>query len=157
MPKILDIITHPNPILRQNSKPIDINSFEEKKWQQLCKDMTLTMLKRDGVGLAAPQIGRNLRLIVINTADGPLCLINPVLKRKSLRREWGEEGCLSLPNIFGQVKRHKKVVCNYFDWQKKKKTIVAHGLLARIIQHEIDHLDGILFIDKAKNIKKIKQ
>ncbi len=155
MAKILNIVIHPNPILRQKSKPIDINSLKEKEWQELCKNMALTMVKKDGVGLAAPQIGRNIRLIVINTADGPLCLINPVLKKKSFRREWGEEGCLSIPNTFGKVKRYKKVVCDYFDQQGRKKTIVAHGLLARIIQHEIDHLDGILFIDKARNIKKL--
>ncbi len=121
MPKILNIIIHPNPILRQKSKPIDINSLQKKKWQELCKDMALTMVKKDGVGLAAPQIGRNIRLIVVNTSDGPLCLINPVLKKKSFRREWDEEGCLSLPNIFGQVKRHlvKDIKCLRLSFNRR--------------------------------------
>ena len=117
--------------------------------------MAATMIKKDGVGLAAPQIGRHIRLIVVNTQDGPICLINPVLKQKSWRREWGEEGCLSVPDVFGQVKRYKKVVCVFYNQKGEKKIITAQGLLARILQHEIDHLDGILFIDKARHIKKL--
>jgi peptide deformylase len=116
--------------------------------------MKKTMLEKDGVGLAAPQIGKNIRLIVINTQDGPIAVFNPRFLSKSFFKEWGEEGCLSVPDVFGEVKRHKKIVCEYTDETGIKATVSAQGLLARVLQHEIDHLDGILFIDKAKDIKK---
>ena len=93
-------------------------------------------------------------MVIINTQDGPLCLINPEINNRSWTKETGEEGCLSVPNVFGLVKRHKKLTCNYINEKKQNAKIEAKGLLARIIQHEIDHLDGILFIDKMK--KEIK-
>ena len=99
------------------------------------------------------QIGKNVRLAVINTKNGRIFLINPKITKKSLLKEWGEEGCLSVPGVFGQVKRHKKITCEYLDQKSVENAIKAEGLLARVIQHEIDHLDGILFIDKAKNLK----
>lgn len=117
--------------------------------------MAKTMIKSDGVGLAAPQIGKNIRLIVINTKSGKIAMINPKIKSKSLLKEWKEEGCLSVPDTFGLVKRNKKVACAYYDLAGNKQKITGEGLLARVIQHEIDHLDGILFIDKAKEIKQV--
>ena len=114
------------------------------------------MLEKDGVGLAAPQTGKNIRLCVVNTKEGPICLINPEITKKSWKKEWAEEGCLSIPSIFGQVRRHKNITCKYIDKDKKIIKLDADGLLARVIQHEIDHLDGVLFIDKAKDIKEIK-
>lgn len=118
--------------------------------------MIKTMKEKDGVGLAAPQIGENIRLIVISIKDGPVCLFNPKITKKSWAKEWNEEGCLSVPGTYGKVKRCKKINCIYFDKDKQKTKIQALGLLSFVIQHEIDHLDGILFIDKAKDIKKIK-
>jgi len=153
MSKLLPIIINPNPILRKKS--VEIKQIESKQFQQLCLDMAKTMQEKDGVGLAAPQIGRNIRLIVINTKDGAVCMINPVITKKSLTKEWGEEGCLSVPDIFGQVKRHKKITCKYLDKNGKEKKIKAQGLMARVIQHEVDHLNGALFIDKARDIKEI--
>lgn len=123
---------------------------------ELCADMARTMTEKDGVGFAAPQIGKNIRLIVVNTKNGPVCMINPELKKKSWRKEWGEEGCLSVPNKFGQVQRHKKVECIFMDTEGKKHEMSCEGLMARVMQHEIDHLNGILFIDKAKKIRELK-
>ena len=151
--KILPIIINPNPILRKKS--VEIKEIQAKQFQQLCLDMGKTMQKKDGVGLAAPQIGKNIRLVVINTKDGHVCMINPKITKKSWIKEWSEEGCLSVPGIFGKVKRHKKINCKYIDKNSKEVKIIAHGLMARVIQHEVDHLDGVLFIDKAKGIKKI--
>jgi peptide deformylase len=149
---ILEIIIEPNPILRKKSA--EIKNINDKQFQQLCLDMAETMKKKDGVGLAAPQIGQNIRLIIINTKEGAVCMINPKIIKKSLTKEWGEEGCISVPNVFGQVKRCKKIICKYLNKDGKEVKINAKGLMARVIQHEIDHLDGILFIDKARDIKK---
>ena len=153
IPKLLPIITNPNPILRKKS--VEIKQIQTKQFQQLCLDMAKTMKEKDGVGLAAPQIGQNIRLIVINAKDGAICMINPKITKKSLIKEWGEEGCLSIPNVFGQVKRHKKITCKYLDKNGKENKIQAQGLMARVIQHEIDHLDGVLFIDKIKIVERI--
>jgi len=155
MPKLLPIITDPNPILRKKSEEIDKAKLGSKKLQELCLNMMKTMKEKDGLGLAAPQIGQNIRLIVINTKDGIICLLNPKITKRSWGKEKGEEGCLSLPNVFGEVKRHKKIDCLYFDTKNKKTKMQANGLLARVIQHEIDHLDGVLFIDKAKNAREV--
>lgn len=153
MSQILNVITNPNPILRKKSEEIKIEDLNNKDLQELMRDMVPTMLEKDGVGLAAPQIGKNIRLIVINTKDGPQHFINPKIIKKSILKEWGEEGCLSVPDVFGMVKRNKKIYCEYYNIKGEKKSIEASGLMARILQHETDHLDGILFIDKARDIR----
>ncbi len=155
MAKILKIVTHPDPILRKKSKEIDLERLKNKDFQKLCDDMILTMKEKDGVGLAAPQIGKNIRIIVVSTKEGPVCAINPTITKKSLLKEWDEEGCLSVPDTFGKVRRHKNVICCFVDREGNKRSIDAKGFMARIFQHEIDHLNGTLFIDKAKNIKEI--
>lgn len=149
---ILNIVINPDPRLRQPSTPMSDEAIKNPSLKQFIADMSETMLVKDGIGLAAPQIGHNTRLIVVNTKDGVLAMINPVITNRSLTKEWDEEGCLSIPNTFGQVKRHKKIRCQFITANGDKKRIEASGLLARVIQHEIDHLDGVLFIDKAKNI-----
>lgn len=116
--------------------------------------MAKTMVKTAGVGLAAPQIGKNIRLAVINSKDGAFCLINPKFTKKSWARELAQEGCLSLPGVFGKVKRHKKVSLTYYNQDGKKNKLTAAGLMARVIQHEVDHLDGILFTDRAVEIEQ---
>lgn len=156
MAKILKIITEPSPILRKQSTDFDFSKTKPTVIKQLMEDMIKTMHKKDGVGLAAPQIGKNVRIIVINTEDGEIFMINPVITKKSFAKEMGEEGCLSVPGIYGDVNRHKKISCNFTSVDNKKLQIEAKGLLARVIQHELDHLDGILFIDKAKNLKAEK-
>ncbi len=155
MANILDIITNPNPILRKRSGEVPDDKIRNADLTSFCADMAITMEKKDGVGLAAPQVGKNIRVITVATKDGTVCLINPVFTKKSLSKEWGQEGCLSVPRTFGDVKRHRQATCRFTDSEGNEKTIEAKGLMARILQHEIDHLDGILFIDKAKNIVKM--
>ena len=150
------IVTNPSPVLRKKSKKISKKDIGSKEMIGLYLDMEKLMLEKDGVGLAAPQIGKNIRLCVVNTKEGPICLVNPKITKKSWKKEWAEEGCLSIPDVFGQVRRHKNITCKYIDKDKKIIKLDADGLLARVIQHEIDHLDGVLFIDKAKDIKKVK-
>ncbi|MFA6919043.1 MAG: peptide deformylase [Patescibacteria group bacterium] len=149
---MLKIITIPNPILRQKAKKI--TDFSDSKIQKLIPQMTEIMLQ-EGVGLAAPQVGESIRLVVVKYKDGSIAMINPKILRKSILKEWGEEGCLSVPGKYGEVKRSKKLTVRYIDEKGKTKTLIANGMLARIIQHETDHLDGILFIDKARNVTDI--
>ena len=118
--------------------------------------MAKTMIKTDGVGLAAPQIGKNIRLAAINAKDGAFCLINPKISKKSWACELAQEGCLSIPGVFGKVKRHKKISLTYYGQNGKKIKMTAAGMMARVLQHEIDHLDGILFIDKAVEVEKVQ-
>jgi peptide deformylase len=149
---ILKIITNPNQSLRLKSKPVNLSLLKTAEFKDLIEDMSDTMVTKDGVGLAAPQVGHNIRLIVVHTKDGVMPMINPIISNKSLLKDWEEEGCLSVPNTFGEVKRHKKIRCKFLTPEGEAKRIEARGFLARVIQHEVDHLDGILFIDKAKDI-----
>ncbi|MFA5130956.1 MAG: peptide deformylase [Patescibacteria group bacterium] len=153
MPKQLKILTHPNPILRQKSDALELAEIMKPEFQTLLLDMAETMMKKDGAGLAAPQIGKNIRAIVVLKDEKPLFLINPQITKKSWAREIEEEGCLSVLNekgeiIYAPVERHKKINCIYFDAKGQKQKLAAEKLFARVIQHEIDHLDGILFIDR---------
>ncbi|MCX6796596.1 MAG: peptide deformylase, partial [Candidatus Falkowbacteria bacterium] len=140
--------------LRKVSKIVDDRQFSSAEFKKFYRNLKFTMVKRDGVGLAAPQVGKNIRLFAMQTKDGPLIFINPKITKKSLTKEWSEEGCLSVPNTFGKVKRHKKITCLYQNDQGERKKIIANGLMAAVLQHENDHLDGILFIDKAREIIK---
>lgn len=146
------IITNPNATLRQRAQ--EIKDISDPEIQRLIPEMIETMLKKDGLGLAAPQINQSIRLIAVRHKDGELAMLNPKIIKKSLLKEWDEEGCLSVPNIFGEVKRCKKITVKYLDPQGKTHQLSGEGLFARVIQHEIDHLDGILFIDKAKNLRR---
>lgn len=157
MAKVLKIVKIPDEILKRKSSEIKKAELKLPEFRKLCFDMAETMLKKKGVGLAAPQIGENIRLITINIKDGPIIMINPKITNKSLTKEYGEEGCLSIPGVFGQVKRSKKIICKYLDMEGKIKKIAAAGFLARVIQHEIDHLDGILFIEKARDVKNVNK
>jgi peptide deformylase len=157
MPKILEILVNPNPILRKKSDKIKTKEITEQKMREFAMDMVETMKEKDGVGLAAPQVGKNIRLATISTKDDTLIMFNPKIIKKSFWKDWDEEGCLSVPFYFGEVKRHKSIVCVFNDIDGKEKKIRAYGFLARVIQHETDHLDGILFIDKVKNLKKIDE
>lgn len=149
---MLKIITNPNPILRQKAK--EITDVSTREIQKLIPEMIETMLKKDGLGLAAPQISQSIRLIAVRHKNGEIAMINPKIVKKSLLKEWDEEGCLSVPNIFGEVKRCKKITIKYLDENGKQHKMSGEGLFARVIQHEIDHLDGVLFIDKARNLRR---
>jgi peptide deformylase len=157
MPKVLKILTLPAKSLRKKSEAVDENRVAIKELENLSADLEETMIKKEGIGLAAPQVGENIRLIVVNTKKGPIIMFNPKIMKKSWLKEWGEEGCLSVPLVFGDVKRHKKITCVFCNRKGAREKINASGLLARVIQHEIDHLDGILFIDKARNLKKLDE
>lgn len=147
---VLTLRIIPDPILRQPAKAVA--SQEITKLKSLVVDMVQTMDASKGVGLAAPQIGRSLQLIVVSTIDGPLALFNPAISRRSLRTELGEEGCLSIPGVFGRVRRHVRVQVSGLGPDGAKIVFTAKGFFARVIQHEVDHLNGTLFIDRAKVI-----
>lgn len=144
------ILTYPDAKLRQKSKEVALEQIPSLL--PFIQEMILIMSQNDGVGLAAPQIGVAKRIIVISANVGPRAMINPKIRKKSLLKEIDEEGCLSVPGVQGLVKRHKSIVVEAFAENGEKINFTAKGLLARIIQHEIDHLDGILFIDKAKKL-----
>ena len=153
---IKKIITIPDPILRKISEPVKLIDKEIKK---LSEDMLETMYEAPGIGLAAVQVGILKRVIVIDLSKkdekkNPLCIINPKLTFKSDDLVSYEEGCLSIPSQFAEVKRPNKCNIKYLDIEGNKKEIKAEGLLATCIQHEIDHLNGILFIDHLSKLKK---
>ena len=139
----LKIHTYGEPILRKRCQPVKVITERELK---LLESMLSIMYKEHGVGLAAPQVGEDLRLIVVDVGTGPFKLCNPkILKKQGFC--FLEEGCLSLPDILVNVRRAKKIELEALNEENKLIKIVAEDLLARAIQHEIDHLDGKLLID----------
>ena len=143
---IITLQTGPNnPILRQKAKDVKEITPEIKR---LILDMKETMEKEDGMGLAAPQIGCSVRVIIAKPDDKIIILINPQIKKFSRKKVITEEGCLSLPNQFYLIERPTEIKVEGLNLKGKKVKIKAEGLLARIIQHEIDHLDGILIVDR---------
>ncbi len=153
---IRNIITEPNKILRQISQPVEKVGDEERK---LMQDMLETMYQANGIGLAAIQIGIPKRIIVMdiskeNEKKDPMYFVNPVIKKKDTLKNTYEEGCLSVPNQFAEIDRPSKCEIEYLDYNGEKKILKAEGLLATCIQHEMDHLEGILFIDYLSKLKK---
>lgn len=147
---VLEVLKAGHPVLKQVAQPVD---HVNKKMRAFIEDMAETMYKTDGVGLAAPQVGVSKRIIVVDDGNGLQALINPQII-KAEGSQWGPEGCLSVPGYFGDVERYEKVIVTAIDPNNKKLRIEAEGFLARIFQHEIDHLEGHLFIEKAVNLKK---
>jgi peptide deformylase len=152
---VLEIFHYPNPILSKKSLPVHTI---DATIRQLAKDMAETMYAAPGVGLAAPQIGHSLRLAVIDItpADQPKnlqVLINPEIVNAEGECTW-EEGCLSVPDCSEEVKRKKKITVRYQNLEGETLEVVGEGLLAIALQHEIDHLDGILFIDHLSRLKR---
>ena len=152
---IRKILTEPDPFLRQVSQNIDKVDGETRK---LMDDMLETMYAAPGIGLAAIQVGAPKRVIVIDLSKEeirkPLYFVNPKIIVKSKDNSTYEEGCLSVPGQFAEVDRPNKCHLNYLDYNGKKKELKAEGLLATCIQHEMDHLKGILFIDYLSKLKK---
>lgn len=142
----LPILTYPNPALRKKAQPVA--DPKDPKIRELIFDMLETMEKNNGMGLAAPQVGKSMRLCVVKFDRKTYVLINPEIKSRSIRTEFFEEGCLSFPGQFMPIKRAKKIKVIALDRKGEKIEIKADGMLARAFQHEIDHLDGILFIDR---------
>ena len=153
---IKTIITEPNKILRQKSMLVESVQKEERK---LMDDMLETMYHANGIGLAAIQIGIPKRIIVIDILKNeekknPMYFVNPIIKNKNSEYSTYEEGCLSVPNYFAEIDRPNKCEIEYLDYNGQKKILKADGLLATCIQHEMDHLEGILFIDYLSKLKK---
>ena len=153
---IRTIITEPDKLLRQVSKPV---SRVGKKEQELMTDMLETMYAANGIGLAAIQVGIPQRIIVMDICKEenkkePRFFVNPIIKNKDPFKATYEEGCLSVPNQFAEVDRPSKCEVEYLDYNGNKQLLKAEGLLATCIQHEMDHLEGILFIDYLSKLKR---
>ena len=153
---VKQILTEPNKVLRQISKPVDKVTKQD---QILMDDMLDTMYHANGIGLAAIQIGIPKRIIVMDIAKkdekkNPMYFVNPIIKNKNNDLSTYEEGCLSVPDQFAEVDRPSTCEVEYLDYNGEKKILKATGLLATCIQHEMDHLEGILFIDYLSKLKK---
>ena len=153
---IKTILTEPNKILRQISNPVDHVGEEEQK---LMDDMLETMYAAPGIGLSAIQIGIPKRIIIMDISrkkenKNPLHFVNPEIVWKADENIIYEEGCLSVPNQFAEINRPKECHVKYLDYFGQPQLLKAQGLLATCIQHEIDHLEGILFIDYLSKLKK---
>lgn len=152
---VLDIKRAGHPVLKQVAKPVE---FVNKNLRNLLDDMAETMYKSDGVGLAAPQVGYSVRMLVLDDQSGSGLqeFINPVITKKS-GSQLGQEGCLSVPGYYGDVERFNEITVESINRNNKKVITKAEGFLARILQHEIDHLDGILFIEKTETLNHIEE
>lgn len=147
---ILPITKHPISSLRERSKEVENPTSKEIK--KLIRDMNETMIAAEGIGIAAPQVGVNIRLFLVRTDEEYRTYINPTLRGFGWKKIRFEEGCLSVPKVFGPVKRPTSLTITYTNERGEKKTEKANGLLARVLQHEFDHIQGILFIDKAEKL-----
>jgi peptide deformylase len=152
----LSIITAPDPRLKIKARPVPV---VDDKVRRLMDDMLDTMYGAIGVGLAAPQVGQSSRVIVLDVArEGekpqPMKLANPEIIWRSEELATGNEGCLSLPEHYAEVTRPAKIRLRYLDYQNEIRELEASGLLAMCLQHEIDHLDGILFVDHISSLKR---
>ena len=150
------ILTEPNKILRQKSIPVE---SVDKDMQKLMDDMLETMYAAPGIGLAAIQVGVPKRIIVLDIQQkegqkNPLFFVNPEIIEKSKNLTTYEEGCLSVPGQFAEIDRPDQCHIKYLDYEGNKKEMKAEGMLATCIQHEMDHLEGILFIDYLSKLKK---
>lgn len=154
---LLPIIEYPNPRLRVVADPVDPARITEAAFQRLLDDMLQTMYEAPGIGLAAPQVDLMDRLAVVDVTEEreqPLVLINPVIRERSVELRAHQEGCLSIPGVFAEVTRADGIEVEALDREGKPLVLRADGLLATCIQHEIDHLDGKLFIDHLSALKR---
>ncbi len=143
----LKVVIYPNPILRKKCREVEDPKTPEI--QKLILDMIKTMEENKGIGLSAPQVGLDLRICVIKVDNETRVFINPQIKSYSKRREIFEEGCLSFPGKYLPIERPTKIKVKAKDANGKKFKLKVDGLLSRVIQHEVDHLDGVLFIDRV--------
>jgi peptide deformylase len=151
---LLDILQPPHPTLKRPAEPV---AAVDDALLRLMDDMLVTMYEAPGIGLAAPQVDVGRRVVVVDTSEEknqPIRLINPAVTWRSDERALAEEGCLSLPGQFAEVKRPVAVIVSFLDEREAERVIEAEGLLARCLQHEIDHLDGILFTDHLSALKR---
>jgi peptide deformylase len=154
----MQIVRYPDPILRLGGKPVERFDAELARTARAMFDV---MYELRGVGLAAPQVGLALRLLVLNptgerkSADQELVLVNPRIEQRR-DPEFGEEGCLSFPGIYAEVERAREAVVAWQDLDGREHRETLSGFLARIVQHETDHLDGVLFVDRLSPIDKLR-
>ncbi len=158
---VYDIVIEPNPILHAPSAPVAPEEIKSREMQKFVKDMVETMYVKNGVGLAAVQVGRPIQLFTLVREYNDLnkyedlVLFNPTWKKLTLRGLTDEEGCLSVPAVYGQRKRAAKIRVTGLDRNGKKIEFIADNFFARIIQHEIDHLNGHLYIEKAARLRRV--
>jgi peptide deformylase len=156
---VLKIVKYPSDILLQKLQPVE-NFDSDLKY--IVKDMFKTMYAYNGIGLAANQVGINKRIVVVDVSLReekkvlPIALINPQIVNYSKKKQVAEEGCLSFPGFFEKVVRSLSVEVEYYDINGKRQRIIAEGLLARVLQHEIDHINGIVFVKRMSLEKQIK-
>ncbi len=143
------VLTNPNAELRDISEKVSASEISSESLQTLVKDMIETMHVENGIGIAAPQIGVLKRIIIVDRGTGPEAYINPEIVASSFRKIESEEGCLSVPGIYGMVTRSKKVKVKAQTLDGQTIVLKEEGLPSIIFQHEIDHLNGVLFIDKV--------
>lgn len=154
---IFPVLTDGAPSLRERSREIEVSEILTPDFQAFLDKLVRTMIAEDGVGIAAPQIGKNIRAIVVNMPHGPECFMNPEFIKTSEAMVDSEEGCLSVPGKFGMVKRHKKATLRAINRHGRSIEMELKAFPAIVFQHEIDHLNGILFIDKADKVVKANQ
>ena len=144
---VLEIVTYPDPILLNEAQPV---SRVTRRVRRLAHDMLETMYDAPGVGLAAPQVGVRQRVVVVDVGENPITLVNPEITAAE-GEQVGLEGCLSVPDLVGKVRRAEWVVAKGLDRRGRPITVEGEGLLARALQHEVDHLNGILFVARVQD------
>lgn len=154
---VLTVLKHPEKKLRIPGEKVTPELLSSRNIQQFIDDLIDTMLADDGIGIASTQVGRALRIFILGgkTKGDARCFVNPVITSFSSKKTYLEEGCLSVPGVYGLVLRPAKVRLKALDRNGKKIDIKASGLTAKVFQHEVDHLNGILFIDKAEKITEV--
>lgn len=155
---VLKVVKYPSKILSKSLSPVEHFNSELK---EVVRDMFETMYTYNGIGLAANQVGLDKRIVIVDISSKenktqPLVLVNPYIINYSKKKVWLEEGCLSFPGVFDKVSRPHSIQVVYHDINGKKREITADGLLARVIQHEIDHINGIKFIQRMSLNSQIK-
>lgn len=154
---LLPILEYPHPGLRKVASPVEAERLADPTFQRLIDDMFRTMYEAPGIGLAAPQVNVLQRFMVIDVSEGrdqPLVFINPVIRERSVDLRMHQEGCLSIPGVFAEVTRPDGIVVEALDRHGKPFELRVDGLLATCVQHEVDHLDGKLFIDYLSPLKR---
>ena len=156
MPYVREIISEGHPTLRKVAKKMNLEELKDPLVQQLIDDMFETMYHAPGIGLAAPQINVSKRIFVVDLQDepghGPFVVVNPKFTVTEGEVE-AIEGCLSVPGMIGELTRFERVVCTGFDRHGRKIELEGSGLFGRCLQHEMDHLNGVLYVDKARNVR----
>ena len=154
---LLPILEYPHPRLRTVARPVEAEQLADPVFQRLLDDMFATMYEAPGIGLAATQVDTHQRFMVIDVTEGreqPLVFVNPVIRERSSELRAHQEGCLSVPGIFADVTRADGIVVEALDRHGKPFELRVDGLLATCVQHEVDHLDGKLFIDYLSALKR---